>query len=428
MTEDDLSPWTTWPSLHRGVPGTLHNITDFNQELDEVNENYPSLWNLANIQGISTGVCGSLHSYPVPTSTYGFPFYIPDPFAKSPETHPKEVEAFQSFNLSLSRSSGRNTGGPFPWREAVQAVLSGPQIGIRPGTAIRLGQHLLDEKLNKWTRVRRRTWQSILAFDIFLNQLQKHRPGFSCFFTNHVASTMHRYWAATFPEDYPVFGYSEEWVRTYGGEVHYTMECFDRMLGSLVKFMAANSDYELWIASSMGQAATDAEPARSQVYLTDVDQFMTSIGIEPGMYESRPAMLPRVILSIAEERREAFLKGTRDLSINGEFPVECAELEDGVFRIHPGVAQNLKAPTLHYQGNELSLETMGFENSVIEDETGQNAYHIQEGSLMVFRPDSTGTRQIRDRREISLLDVAPSILHSLGLRPPDYMTGSPILS
>ena len=121
------------------------------------------------------------------------------------------------------------------------------------------------------------------------------------------------------------------------------------------------------------------------------------------------------------------MKGTRDLSISGEFPVECTELEEGVFRIHPGVAQNLKAPALHYQGNVLSLETMGFENSIIEDETGQNAYHIPEGTLMVFRPDSTGAGQIRDRREVSLLDLAPSMLHSLGLRPPDYMTGRPIL-
>ena len=69
---------------------------------------------------------------------------------------------------------------------------------------------------------------------------------------------------------------------------------------------------------------------------------------------------------------------------------------------------------------------MGFENARIEDETGQNAYHIEEGSLMVFRPGTSSGQLVRDRRECSLLDVAPSMLHSIGLKAPDYMTGTPI--
>jgi predicted component of type VI protein secretion system len=39
-------------------------------------------------------------------------------------------------------------------------------------------------------------------FDIFMNQLERTKPGFTTFFTNQVASSMHRFWAASFPEEY----------------------------------------------------------------------------------------------------------------------------------------------------------------------------------------------------------------------------------
>ena len=42
----------------------------------------------------------------------------------------------------------------------------------------------------------RRTYQAGLAFDIFINFLQSTKPAFATFFTNHVASSMHRFWAA----------------------------------------------------------------------------------------------------------------------------------------------------------------------------------------------------------------------------------------
>jgi hypothetical protein len=39
-----------------------------------------------------------------------------------------------------------------------------------------------------------------------MRQLERVQPWFTTFFTNHVASSMGRVWAASFPE---------EWIRTY---------------------------------------------------------------------------------------------------------------------------------------------------------------------------------------------------------------------
>ena len=36
----ELHPWTTWPTIHRGVNNNLHNIQFINQEL-KINNKYP---------------------------------------------------------------------------------------------------------------------------------------------------------------------------------------------------------------------------------------------------------------------------------------------------------------------------------------------------------------------------------------------------
>src|ERR1041384_8147474 len=70
VTEDagELSPWITWPSLHRGVPNSKHYIQNFGQPVDEVDREFPPIWKLLADKGISVGVFGSLHTYPPPKS------------------------------------------------------------------------------------------------------------------------------------------------------------------------------------------------------------------------------------------------------------------------------------------------------------------------------------------------------------------------
>ena len=36
-----ISPWNTWPTLHRGVTNQKHFISDFNQDLKEVDAEFP---------------------------------------------------------------------------------------------------------------------------------------------------------------------------------------------------------------------------------------------------------------------------------------------------------------------------------------------------------------------------------------------------
>jgi hypothetical protein len=93
-----------------------------------------------------------------------------------------------------------------------------------------------------------------------MKYLDKTRPGFATFFTNHVASSMHRYWAAVFPGDYAKFEFTEDWVNTFQHEIDFTMGKFAQFFEKLVAFVDHNPDYQLWVATSMGQAATRGSP------------------------------------------------------------------------------------------------------------------------------------------------------------------------
>ena len=199
-----LSPWTTWPTLHRGVNDERHMIASFGQDRRAADEKYPPVWDLLKRASISVGLCGTLHSFPPPADMKEYAFYMPDALASTPDAHPVELTAFQKFNLKMSRESARNVSTRIAWGDAGRVVIHSPSLGIRPKTYKAVATQLLYERRDPTKRNRRRTLQSVMTADVYVKQLRATTPQFSSFFTNHVASAMHRYWAAAYPGDYDV--------------------------------------------------------------------------------------------------------------------------------------------------------------------------------------------------------------------------------
>src|SRR6476646_2213975 len=98
-----LSPWITWPSVHRGVSDHKHHIHNFGQPLTEIDKEFPPIWQTLAAKGLRVGVFGSLHTYPPPADIQQYDFFIPDTFAAGSECFPKTVETFQAFNLAMAR-------------------------------------------------------------------------------------------------------------------------------------------------------------------------------------------------------------------------------------------------------------------------------------------------------------------------------------
>jgi len=422
--DTSLSPWITWPTLHRGVSDEQHTISDFGQDLAEIDAAYPPIWDTLVRHGVSTGVFGSLHTYPLPSNVREYAFYIPDVFAAGSDCFPHSIEPFQAFNLAMSRASARNVSTGLPWQKALRLLAALPELGLTANTMVDVGRQLVDERRRSWTKVRRRSYQGVLAFDIFLRQLERTQPAFSTFFTNHVASSMHRFWAARYPDDYESFDYGVEWVATYRDEIAWTMSKCDDMLQRLAQFVRRHEGYRLWITTSMGQAATEAHVVQTQVYLSDVDRFMSRLGFERSDWEVRPAMLPRVIVVLASARQREFERRMSTIQIADRGPLPYKALGDRVFRIHPGAIQNVTSEFCILDGQRIPFSELGFANVGIQDGAGQSAYHIPRGLLLIDDPRQSPTKG--KRTQISTRDIAPMICRTFGIDPPAHMRGATI--
>ena len=97
-----------------------------------------------------------------------------------------------------------------------------------------IGKQLIHERINKARKARRRTYQTVLGFDVFMKLLATKKPDFCCFFTNHVASAMHRYWAAAYPEHFQDQTFTEEWTKDYKDEINFSMQKADAFLKKLI--------------------------------------------------------------------------------------------------------------------------------------------------------------------------------------------------
>ena len=51
-----LSPWITWPTMHRGVSNVDHGISDLGQDLTEVNKDFPNVFNHLVRHDVKVGV------------------------------------------------------------------------------------------------------------------------------------------------------------------------------------------------------------------------------------------------------------------------------------------------------------------------------------------------------------------------------------
>lgn len=413
-----LSPWITWPTMHRGVNNELHQIQDFGEDFHEVDEKYPPIWKILKQNGIDVGMFASMHSYPPPKDYFEYAFYVPDPFAGESTVHPKNLQPFQDFNLVMSRKSGRNVDAGIDFKTAIGAVASFPSIGIRPSTLAAVGRQLATERTQPHLKTRRRTYQAVLAFDTFMKLLKRTKPQFCTCFSNHAASTMHRYWAATFPEQYQDYELSDTWRKQYQGEIDFVIQKFDDFLRPLVHFVDKNPDFQLVVASSMGQKATEAKLVKSEAYAKDFPKLIHALGLKADQWQLRAAMHPQYNLQVPEEEDQAHLRhNLQQLKIDGQ-PISFREKEEGFFSIDLG-HKNLASDQLEYQGQSRPFADFGLTNEPIEDETGSTAYHIPEGSLFVYDPqhkDVTGVREVVDTRAF-----APSVLSNFGIPAAEYM-------
>ena len=420
----NLSPWITWPTLHRGVDNTKHGLTSFGQPLQKTGGEFPPIWQLLAANGLSVGVFGSLHSYPIPADTNNYSFYIPDTFASGPECIPTSIAAFQAFNLAMVSESARNVSRNVPM-SALAFLPKAWSVGITLKSCWQVVVQLTSEFVQPWKRTRRRSFQAILGFDVFYKLLRGNRPQFATFFTNHFASAMHRYWAARFPEDFDRSEFDDEWRQKFRGEISLAMQQADTLVGKLMQYCAEHEDTILLVTSSMGQAAHDARRVSTQLVLVEPEVFMREMGMSDGLWEKRPAMVPQFNCVVRPQCEGAFNSALASLSVNGQI-LEYVTQPGGFFSICFGHLNLTDANCNIRLGNKIvPAHSVGLSNISIEDEAGSTAYHIPEGILLAYDPTRSLSKAAAGT--VQTTAIAPAICDFFSVPLPAYMQRSPAL-
>ena len=97
-----ISPWMIWPSIYTGLNPATHGIVGFGQNTEVIQGR--CVWDVLDAQGVSTGVFGSLMSYP-PRGSSAVRFYVPEALAEDPACIPETARALQEFCLFGDRKS-----------------------------------------------------------------------------------------------------------------------------------------------------------------------------------------------------------------------------------------------------------------------------------------------------------------------------------
>ena len=417
-----LNPWRTWPSFHRSMYSDDHHSLDLGQ--DPATFGGEAIWDVAAEAGRTVGVFGSLQSWPPKEYDTGG-FYIPDTFARDASTVPKECERFQAFNLKMTGENNFSSDHSLDPRTVTVAGIDLIRRGLTARSAVGLGQHLVKEKRDRRYKARRSSMQALPTFDMFVKLFRQHRPDLSTFFTNHVASSMHRYWGDAFEDYASTNDYQPDPV--FATFVDSSMKIFDGHMARLLKLQQRFPDLVIVAASSMGQAPIDYHETRETFMLEDSDRLVAKLGFrdtQPGM-----AMYPRSSiqfpspdaaaagaerLSSVCNSRGSLFKGMRIAGTTVSFVIQHVPEQDEVERV-------VRYPDPN--GVEVSADIGEF--GVIARQRlggGNTAHHIPQGIFIAAGP---GIPRDPSRLETSVLDAAPSILDLMGVAPGASMQGEP---
>ena len=413
--QGELHPWSTWPTFYRGVNNNLHRIQFINQDKTFAEKNYPPIWNILAKKGISIGIFGSLQSYP-PPNLENINFYLPDTFAPKSDAIPDNLRIFQEFNLNLVGNNNAVTR-PISFIDLKNFVKCIFNKLISFKTILKISIHISKELLFPKYKLRRSLMQPLLSFDPYLWQLKKYKPSFSTFFTNHLAGMMHRYWYDYFPNK---FKNSVREVSIFKREsIIKALDIADKQIKTLLLF-AKENDYDLWVASSMGQTAIERGSYHKEIFLNDPNKLLNALNLNSENYKFMPSMYPdiNIVCKDLKAKKEICkkIKLLLDSTNKQIIKIRYKQKSNTINLIINTSKEISKDYCFKIKDKQFKPKEIGM--GLIERDIG-TGYHIPEGILLTHGKISK--ELLKDYEIIDTALVAPLILKYFYIRPTKYM-------
>lgn len=376
----EMSPWVVWPTFHRGMNEKGHHIHSIGQ--DPSTFGGVPIWEEVRRAGKNIGIFGPLQSWP-PTDPGLGGFYVPDTFAADSRCIPASLNPLQEFNLSLVNKNIRVRRGSFFGSLSWSLLAALPGSGIRIATLARIAGQLALEKIDSRYCARRTIYQNILFWDVF-KSLFNHRdpPAYSSYFSNHLASAMHRYWNYAYPEDFPPERRPKD--DFHKGTLNFAMQVLDDMLADVLSWMSDNPRLTVIFASGLGQDTyVRGQHEGTELAIRDVSLLLKRLGLPDGSFTPLIAMMPQVAVRIPDAKLRAQSRASLESLAcpSGLKPMETKESGDSLsLSVSNPRRADIKAGGLTLNGEIVPFAELGME--ALEVEAG-TAYHIPEAIFAI---------------------------------------------
>ena len=187
---------------------------------------------------------------------------------------------------------------------------------------------------------------------------------------------MHRFWEASFPNDYQKLPHDSFWINRYKNEIKLAMKSASKYINKLTNFVDKNPDYELWIISSMGQAACEGYTPQKQFwFIKNLNNFVESIVGDQFEIDQGPAMVPLYTICGNEETIDKIKNCFEKLTTNAAFEIRTTTSFSISFYFYSN--ENI----IYFIKNNKKLIALGLELIAINEYTSSSAYHVPEGVL-----------------------------------------------
>ncbi len=131
-------------------------------------------------------------------------------------------------------------------------------------------------------------------------------------------------------------------------------------------------------------------------------------------------MLPQRNVQVDADWAALFESALREITVAGA-PLRYRRADNGFFSMDWG------HPNLHDQADAVRVAgvirapaELGLHSVEIEERSDTTAYHVPQGVLAIYDPLDQSVKS-QERPNVSVLDIAPTILSTFGVAVPDYM-------
>jgi len=432
-----ITPWIIWPSIYTGMKPSEHGIIAFGQDTTPIQGR--CVWDVLDKAGVSTGVFGSLLSFP-PRSTGSASYYVPESLADDPDCFPEEARPVQEFSVFTSRNYSESFARQY--YEATRLLLKSTRSGVRAGTVVRTLLQIPREILKGDPHVPERAMiQSYILTDAFKNLYSRHKPAFATLHLNNVAYMQHRYWRAAEPgrfrdelsltdqRFFETVAERKAYEQRFADWIERSLIWTDHLLGELLELV--DDDTILLVGTALGQKPHDPvhEIHNPVVRLVREDELFAALGF-PGV-KVLTQMNPDVSISLADEataeRAADVLRGLYVHPGKGLFEVERRGRQVFLELIMPRRRKGETLPPIRHTG--IADFQAPFERHVHEHGTNDQstAQHDEPGFLLAY---SAGRTLELVRPNVLVTEIAPTILSWFGIAPQPWMTstGAPAIN